>query len=51
MLGFFKLELNNIYFYCFGQYSPCFRIQCSGERCTDCPLDGLYEPLKMIMEC
>ena len=34
MLGFFKLGLNNIYFYCFGQYSPCFRIQCSGERCT-----------------
>ena len=31
MLGFFKLGLNNIYFYCFGQYSPCFRIQCSGE--------------------
>ena len=34
MLGFFKLGLNNIGFYCFGQYSPCFRVQCSGERCT-----------------
>ena len=51
MLGFFKLGLNNIDFYCFGQDSPCFRIQCSGERCTVI-LEMVFTCLKkMIMEC